>query len=130
MVVALIVLLSVILYPILVILYGGKYSFSMQEIKSLSKTEKLEKADKGRVRQKIEFHVNRIPINKKRGYIGAIIILIGQLTANYLIIDDILLYIIVSASFAICILSFLIVYWLKGSGTIDGERRMHGGMRI
>lgn len=119
--------LSPVLYVIILLVYGGRYSFSMQELKSLSKVIKLANADKNKVRKKIESHVNRIPKNKKRGYIGTVIVLIVQLTANYIMLDDVFLYLTFAASFAICILSFLVVYWLKGSGTIDDEPRIQGG---
>jgi hypothetical protein len=119
-----------ILYFIAFAWIGGRYSSEMQDINKLNTLIKSDKFDYDKLSIQIKQSSIRIKKLIRVTLITFCLLLIVHLLLNLYTLNTTGYYYYIIISCFIFIILLIAVFMLKGSGTIDSNPRMHGGIRI
>lgn len=113
------------LYLVAFIVFGSLYSSRMQEMNRLNKLVKTGKFNNDQLQSKINDYLISASKIKRRGWFTFVALLAVHLFVILLTFNAFFLYVFALVSCVACLLLLLVVYWLKGSGTIDGNARFN-----
>lgn len=111
------------LYFVAFIVFGSLYSSRMQEVNRLGKLMQTGKFEKEYLLKKIAAYQDSIRKWKRIGWGVFLILFLFNLLMNVLTLNEQIFYIYAAISCVACLLLLLVVYWLRGSGTIDDNAR-------
>ena len=119
------------LYLVIFVVFASKYSSTMQEINKDLRILKLKGINTEKVQSRISVRERKVSKLKKFVWLPTIAVFIAHLItisiSEKVVNMDYLVALILLASISILI---VIISWMKGAGTIDGNPRLPGFTRI
>lgn len=106
-------------------MYGGRYSLFTNEIKRLTNLKGSGKYESEKLDELIVVKQTSINKNKTRALVLNSVIVIAHLLHNVFTFQETETNYLAFGIFAFFVLGLQVVYFLKGSGTIDSNKRFH-----